>query len=306
MSETQNTSFPFTPSEVVSSASLEAALKKIKAAATAGAISAGLTLAFALFSVLITPVFKMTWASLVDAGIIAGLSYGIYRKSRVSAITLLCFFVYAKIHFFFIDPLYASAGLISGAIFIYFFFQGVVGCFQYQRMYKLTHNEPITTNSSEKSRKIRFFWGIIFASPFLLFGVFALFLEFSKIKTSTHQDFVFGILLSMGFIYYALSIFTLSILTKILTDKSWLLIIGYVCIVSLLIFIISIVPPVAYKAISNMQMGMISVSEIFGKSFEIFKVLSIPFAVIFINAAIIVSLVLWRLRRLSQVVSEPA
>lgn len=306
MSDALSSSLPSAPSEVVASDSLEAALKKIKTAAIAGAISAGMTLVFVLISVLITPIFKMTWASLVDVGLIAGLSFGVYRKSRVSALALLCYFVYAKIYFFFIDPLYASAGLITGAIFIYFFSQGVIGCFQYSRIYKLTHNESLSTNPSKKSIKVRVFWGGIFASPFLLFGIFALFLEFSKIKGSTHQDFVFGLLLSLGFIYYALSIFTLAILTKVVKDKSWLFKIGYVCVMSILVFIISIVPPVAYKAISNAQMGVISASEIFAKSYEILRFFLIPFAVILFNVAVMVSLVLWRLHRLSQVSSEPA
>lgn len=306
MSDAQSPSLPSGPSEVVAPDSPEAALKKIKTAAIAGAISAGITLAFVLISVLITPIFQMTWASLIDVGIVAGLSFGIYRKSRVSAIMLFCYFVYAKIYFFFIEPLYASAGLITGAIFIYLFFQGVIGCFQYSRICKLTHDKSNAINFGKKSIKIRVFWGGIFASPFLLLGIFALFLEFSKIKSSTHQDFVFGLLFSLGLIYYALSIFTLAILTKIVKDKSWLFKIGYVCSTSILVFIVSIIPPVTYKAISSTQMGIISVSKIFAKSFEILRLFSIPFAVIFFNVAVLVSLVLWRLHRMSRVSSETA
>ncbi|MBK8794754.1 MAG: hypothetical protein IPN59_16925 [Holophaga sp.] len=192
MSDALSSSLSSAPSEGVATSSLEAALKKIKTAAIAGAISAGMTLVFVLISVLITPFFKMTWASLVDVALIAGLSYGVYRKSRVSALALLCYFVYAKIYFFFIDPLYASAGLITGAIFIYFFYQGVIGCIQYSRIIKLTQDESLSTNPSKKNLKIRVFWGSILLLHFSCLAFLLCSLSFRKLKVMPIKILLLG------------------------------------------------------------------------------------------------------------------
>jgi hypothetical protein len=113
------------------SAELNKANQQIKTAWIAGTVSGTLTLIMTLVS--------MNFYVLVDVFLIGGLTFGIYKKSRVCAVILLAYFVYAKI----LD--FSSTSNINGftvsiaVSFIYCFAQGVRGTFAYHR---LTKSQP--------------------------------------------------------------------------------------------------------------------------------------------------------------------
>jgi hypothetical protein len=74
---------------------------------------------------------------LVDVGLIFGLAFGIYKRSRACAVVMLTYFVISKI------ILMAEAGKPSGVvlsiIFTYYFWQGVSGTFA---CHKLRNRNP--------------------------------------------------------------------------------------------------------------------------------------------------------------------
>ncbi len=101
-------------------------LKKIKSAWVAGLISAGITLLFA-----VAGVQGFDLANLTDVFLIAGLSYGIYRRSRVCAVVMLVYFVSSKI--LIVSETGQVSGLFVALVFLYFYGQGVVGTFAYHK-----------------------------------------------------------------------------------------------------------------------------------------------------------------------------
>lgn len=107
--------------------------KKIKNAWMAGLVSAGITLVYILIAVIGGTVIAGidAWA-FIDIAIILGLTYGVYRKSRVCAILVLVFFVVNKV------VMWSSAGTLSGVplalVFMWFFGQGIVGTIQYHKL----------------------------------------------------------------------------------------------------------------------------------------------------------------------------
>jgi hypothetical protein len=111
--------------------------KHIRNAWIAGCISASITLLVSVLSIYFPDITKTTgidaW-SIVDAMLVAGLSYGIYRESRFCAAGLLVYFIIAKI-IMAIDT-QNFQGVAQGLVFIYFFFQGAVSTFQL-RKYKV-------------------------------------------------------------------------------------------------------------------------------------------------------------------------
>ena len=71
--------------------------------------------------------------TLLDMGITAVLSFGIYKKSRISAILLFIFFIYMRI----IMPWMEERVLIGipiNLIFLYFLFKGVRGTIAYHKI----------------------------------------------------------------------------------------------------------------------------------------------------------------------------
>jgi len=105
--------------------------KMIRSGWTAGLISMGITLIFVLWSFVGTPIMGIDAWALVDVGLMAGLTYGVYRKSRTCAVLLLAFFVIGKIY------MWVQAGSLNGVImaviFTWYFFQGASGTFLYHR-----------------------------------------------------------------------------------------------------------------------------------------------------------------------------
>jgi len=105
--------------------------KMIKSGWIAGLISMGITLIFVLWSFVGTPIMGIDAWALVDVGLMAGLSYGVYKKSRTCAVLLLAFFVIGKIYMW--VEAGSPNGVIMAAIFAWYFFQGASGTFLYHR-----------------------------------------------------------------------------------------------------------------------------------------------------------------------------
>ena len=70
----------------------------------------------------------------MDVFLVAGLTYGIYRRNRYAAVGMLVYFIVSKILMF------AEGGRPSGVIwallFLYLYVQGVRGTFQYHKLAK--------------------------------------------------------------------------------------------------------------------------------------------------------------------------
>jgi len=107
---------------------LEEANKKIKAAVTAAVISGTLTAIFAVFEV----AGFSRW-ELIDAGLVFGLAFGIYRKSRACAVILFAYWIFAKV-FMLADGMAGWFGLPIAIVFGVYFFRGILGTFAYQRI----------------------------------------------------------------------------------------------------------------------------------------------------------------------------
>jgi hypothetical protein len=72
----------------------------------------------------------------IDVVLAFGLSFGIYKKSRICAVIMLGYFIFSKILLWEIlkgNPI----GLIVSIAFIYFFWQGVQGTFAYHKITKI-------------------------------------------------------------------------------------------------------------------------------------------------------------------------
>lgn len=110
----------------------DAILKKIRNGWIAGLVSGVLTLVVTLLAMSGQKILFFNAWSLVDVALIFGLSFGIYRKSRVCAILMLVYFVGSKI-FIYAQAGFSGGGLIMPIIFCYCFFLGVQGTFLYHR-----------------------------------------------------------------------------------------------------------------------------------------------------------------------------
>jgi hypothetical protein len=107
---------------------LKKANNQIKTAWITGTISGVMTLLGTLF-LNIPDLF-------IDVVLTFGLSFGIYKKSRICAVIMFGYFIFSKILLWEIlkgDPL----GLIVSIAFIYFFWQGVQGTFAYHKITKM-------------------------------------------------------------------------------------------------------------------------------------------------------------------------
>lgn len=114
--------------------------KHIARAWIAACISAGLTLIFGLFALAgeqIVPGFD-AWI-LLDAAILAGLAFGVARRSRCCAVILvtygICNVMYAALE--------GRSFPILGFVFIYFYVRGAIEIF---RDHRRRHQVPQTTS----------------------------------------------------------------------------------------------------------------------------------------------------------------
>ena len=126
----------------------------IKNAWIAGAISGVLTMIFSLIGA-----FGYDLWSLIDAFLILGLSFGIYKKNRACAVILFVYWIGSKILQIVELGVQGQVGSSIGTlpiaiIFGYYFFQGIRGTFAYRRIVKEeTKEEKIESGSINKKSK---------------------------------------------------------------------------------------------------------------------------------------------------------
>ena len=116
---------------------IEEANSGIKDAWVAGLISIGATMIITL-SYITGLGNGIGWASidtitLLDMAITAVLSFGVYKKSRVSAIMLFVYFIYMRIIMPWMDDS-VLIGIPFALIFLYFMFKGVRGTIAYHKL----------------------------------------------------------------------------------------------------------------------------------------------------------------------------
>jgi hypothetical protein len=112
----------------------EKILKQIKSGWIAALISAGFTLVVTLLAVMGTEVLGFTLWSLFDVGLILGLAFGIYKKSRTCAVLMLVYFIASKIMIF--SQTSQISGIVVALIFAYYYWNAIVGTFAYHQHIK--------------------------------------------------------------------------------------------------------------------------------------------------------------------------
>jgi hypothetical protein len=111
---------------------LEKARKYNRNAWIAGSVSAGLTLAVTVLALAGISLFGFTILNLLDVLLMAGLSFGIYKKSRICAVSLFVYFAASKVMMW--VSMRSAAGLPLALVFGYFFYQGIMGTFAYHKL----------------------------------------------------------------------------------------------------------------------------------------------------------------------------
>jgi hypothetical protein len=106
--------------------------KKIKSAWIAACISGVITLVVTLIAISGTELLGFDAWSLLDVGMIFALAFGIYKRSRACAVTMLAYFVVSKI--ILMAESGKPSGLLMALIFGYYFWQGVQGTFIYHKL----------------------------------------------------------------------------------------------------------------------------------------------------------------------------
>lgn len=107
--------------------------KKIRNAWIGGLISGSLTLLVTLMALNGMSFMGFTGWELIDVALIFGLTFGIYKKSRVCAVALFIYFVGSKI-LMLMEGGRGASGLVFAAVLAYYFAQGIAGTFEYQRL----------------------------------------------------------------------------------------------------------------------------------------------------------------------------
>ena len=120
----------------------------IKGAWIAGTVSIIITLIFIGLSFQVPEIAAMginVWA-LVDVAIMAGLTFGVYRKSRAAAVGLFGFFLLNKL------VMLAQTGQFSGGflsiIFLILYGRGIKGPFDYHKWLSQQDNVPAPAEHS--------------------------------------------------------------------------------------------------------------------------------------------------------------
>ncbi len=117
-------------------------LKKIKNAWIAGIISGCITLAVTIIAMSGTSILGFSSWELIDVALIFGLTFGIYKKSRTCAVLMLVYFIISKIMI--MAETGKPSGIIVALIFIYYYFQGMIGTFQYHKLMRGPKASPQT------------------------------------------------------------------------------------------------------------------------------------------------------------------
>jgi hypothetical protein len=109
---------------------LSQVVNAIRTSVVAGAVSGTITLIASL-----TGFGGLTPINLIDAALVYGLSFGIYKKSRVCAVIQFIYFLISKVLQF--SQAGTLAGLPFALIFGFCFYRGVWGTFAYHQLKKL-------------------------------------------------------------------------------------------------------------------------------------------------------------------------
>lgn len=109
--------------------------KKIKYAWIAGLVSISITVILTLISMSGTDILGLDAWAFVDVALMVAFTFGIYKKSRVSAILMLTLFAANKVIFWFEAG--TDSGLPFALVFLWIYTQGVIGTFQYHRHIKV-------------------------------------------------------------------------------------------------------------------------------------------------------------------------
>ncbi len=104
------------------------AQRRIRNAVRVGVVSGALTILFALFRI----AGMNAWAS-IDAFVILGLTFGVYKRSRACAVALFVVWIVEKVVQWSIEPA-SLVGLPVAVLFGYFFYHGITGTNDYHRL----------------------------------------------------------------------------------------------------------------------------------------------------------------------------
>ncbi len=115
-------------------------LKKIKNAWICGIITGSITLIVALLALAGVSLLGATGWELVDVALVFGLTFGIYKKSRVCAVLVFIYFVGSKVLLMMEGG--KPGGLIMSVLLAYYFAQGVAGTFQYHKLMRSASGHP--------------------------------------------------------------------------------------------------------------------------------------------------------------------
>lgn len=115
---------------------LHEAEKSTRHGATAGFISAAITLAMVLFAMAAGSsgdlgFWNDPWI-ILDVVLIAGLAVAIHRKSRAASVLMFAYFILSKIYLS--VEMGRPAGIVVGLVFLYFFGKAIQGSFAYHRI----------------------------------------------------------------------------------------------------------------------------------------------------------------------------
>ena len=122
------------PAETLRKIATKQALRKIKTAWVAAIVSGVMTLAVTLLSITGTPVFGANAWGFLDVALIFGLAFGLYRKSRASALVILLHFILSRIYLWQVDQTVSLVGLPLTLVFLCCYVQGVIGTFRYHHI----------------------------------------------------------------------------------------------------------------------------------------------------------------------------
>ncbi len=105
--------------------------RKIKSGWVTGLVSVVITTISILISLAGTSIAGIDAWALFDVALVAGFSYGVFKKSRICAVLLLAFFTLNKVLMWIAAG--STTGLLLALVFFWLFFQGALGTFQFHR-----------------------------------------------------------------------------------------------------------------------------------------------------------------------------
>jgi hypothetical protein len=118
--------------KIETSSTIDVALKDIKNAWVAGVVSGVLTLGVTLFAMSGYKYLSFDAFSLIDVALTLGLAFGIYKKNRGCAVFMFVYFLFSK--YMIITESGSLSSLPLSMVFIYYYFRGVLGTYNYHKI----------------------------------------------------------------------------------------------------------------------------------------------------------------------------